>query len=175
MEATQIDLSVILLGAALPIAAFPVVRLLFLLNINVVMLIKVLQKLIAADNIDRAIKLCAAAPSAVAARGTRALLTAYTNGVTDSLALRKAFEQATGGTKKTIAKFSWMSWAAIAIVAAGALLSMNIVPQPYHFGLGGASLVLAYVGLSNSRKISRGALMVQEKVIEALESHSPAD
>ncbi|MBU1219621.1 zinc ribbon domain-containing protein [Myxococcota bacterium] len=66
-------------------------RLFFVQPINIPIFSSVIQKLIIAGNIERAIKLCSAAPTALIARGTKGVLQGVMRGEKDPESIRRNF------------------------------------------------------------------------------------
>ena len=170
MEAETINWTLILAGASLALGLFPLGRLLFRININAPMFATAIQKLIAADNLDRAIKLSRAAPAAPLANGTRALLEAYQEGIRDSLALKEAFETGAGGLKRTIGKFTWMSYTGLALflLAAGFAFALGFNLRPEEGGLGLAAFVVSFLGITKALGFRRQAEMARDQMINFL-------
>lgn len=170
MEAITIDWTIILAGAGLALGLFPIIRLLFRLNINAEAFSAQIQKLVLANNVDRAIKLCSAVSSTPLGQGTRAMLKAHQEGVHDSLALKEAFETGTGGTKKVYSKFAWMNYLGMALIlaAAGLVVAEGLDPQQIEIGLVLGGFVVNYLGIVKPIGIRNLALQVRDVLADVL-------
>lgn len=176
MEAQTINWTLILAGAGLALGLFPLIRLFFRLNINAQAFSAQIQKLVQANNADRAIKLCSVVPNAPLARGAKAMLQAHQQGVRDSLALKEAFETGAGGLKSAFGKFAWMNYLGLALflAAAGMALAEGFDPAPEEIGVGLGAFVVNYLGVVKPFSIRGQAEDARDAMIDVLVAH-PAE
>ena len=136
-------------GVSVLLGLVRVIYISFSLKINVAAFVGAIKKLVMANNVDRAMKLCKAAPAAVATRGTYAMLEAFQNRVTDSVALKEAFEHGVGGLKNATGKLGWLSYLALLVTLALAGYAYQMGYEPLHtiYRVGLAALLIAVAGI----------------------------
>jgi hypothetical protein len=168
----NIDLTFILAGAGLAFGLVPLGWLMFKANINAAAFGAAIKKLVEASNLDRAIKLCSAAPTVPLAKGTRAVLEAYRDGSRDSVALKESFETAAGagGLGKAIGRFSWMSYLGLvlSLAAGGALFYYGFVPSAERVGVCVAAFVIGIIGIFKNSGVRGQAERSRDDTIEFL-------
>ena len=128
------------------------IPLFFMLSINAKAFMAQIKKLIAADNVERAIKLCNAAPNTVVGAGTKGMLVAHgLQGATDSTALQNAFDKALPDLFNLIKKLRVLGFVALGCLALAALQILkggadpSAIP-PYLMVLGGGLLLSVIAG-----------------------------
>jgi hypothetical protein len=143
----------------------------FVLKIHVPAFVGQIKKLVMANNVDRAMKLCRAAPSAVATRGTFAMLEAFQNRVTDSVALKEAFARGVGGLKKATGKMVGFSYLALLTTGACAGYAYHLGYGPLHpiYRVGLAALLIAVAGIRMGSSLRRKVAWGRDQTILALQ------
>ena len=147
------------------------IPLFFQLNINANLFIVQIKKLVAADNVERAIKLCTAAGNSVVAQGTKGMLLAHgLQGATDSTALQNAFDKALPDLYNLIKKLRVLGFVALGCLALAALQLLkggaNISHIPPHaLVAGGALLFSVILGEKKLADIKKDAKWSKEQVL----------
>jgi hypothetical protein len=167
----EISLVLVLSGAALLAGVLPMARLAFRINLNATMFLSYIRKLLDSGNLDRAIKLSAAAPASPLARGVNAMLKAYASRITDALDLKDTFERGAGGLSRTIFGWTWMSWLALALLTAATVLagSRGFDLRAWEIGVGLAALLITLSGIRMAYKILNQAVAAREELLRALQ------
>jgi hypothetical protein len=169
--ASAITTAMLIGGAALVMAVLPLVRLMFRININTAMFAKMLKKLVAADNVDRAIKLCNAVPHVPVAKGAKGVLKLYQQRVSDGRTLADEFERSAGGVKKVVSKYTWSAYLALATAAGGAfvIFSSTEPPQAPEMILCGAAAFVAILVIRQDASIRRATKKLCDQLIADLQ------
>jgi hypothetical protein len=167
----EITWVLVMSGAALLMGGLPLARLAFKIQIDSLRFGEAVRKLLDSDNLARAIKLCAAAPAAPLARGTRGMLQAFESGTTDSVALREAFERAAGGLSRVIFRWTWLSWLGLVVLAGAAALAIprGFALHPLEIGPGLFALVICQVGIIRAFKLRARAEEAREAMLQHLQ------
>ncbi|MBW1807354.1 MAG: hypothetical protein JRJ87_04110 [Deltaproteobacteria bacterium] len=161
-------------GVSVVLGLVRVIYISFSLKINVGAFVGMIKKLVMANNVDRAMKLCKAAPAAVATRGTYAMLEAFQNRVTDSVALREAFEHGVGGLNNATGKLGWLSYLALLATCACAGWAYQLGYDPLHpiYRVGLAALLIAIAGIRMGSTLKNTITGGRDQTILALQEAS---
>jgi hypothetical protein len=129
-------------------------------------------RLIGKDDIDRAIKLCRAAPGAVAAAAVGAVLEAWDGGMRDRRSLRSEVDSKIGGIDEIVGQGMIFSPFGALFGSASIILAwyqgLGGTPFQYIALMGGAAIVGALLGEIKARRIAKAAHRAVDRVIEAL-------
>ena len=160
-------------GVAVALAVARNIFFVFMMKINAAMLTAQLEKLILANNIDRAIKLCNAVPGKLYSKGALALLKAYQEGTHGAKALRQVFEEAIVGHKKRIALGRVVGIVAFLVAAAGlgygVINAETVAPEAY--AVPGFGILAAVFGEMSGPRMIAEAEQGAKQVIAALGQH----
>jgi hypothetical protein len=180
-----------LLIIAIGLAVSRFINLLFRLKVNTRAFNNAVLKLMSEGNLDRAVKLCDAAPSALYPRGMKGALLALQSGQTDPVALTRSFNEALKSQKmdqpdsyampsseamqfpalkKMLAKIQRGVYAALVLAAAGAALhfiSISQAPHEYFYGPAGAVLFVGVLSLKETFGIVRQTRIEFERFCRA--------
>jgi len=161
-------------GIGILLGAIRIGFIMFRLKINEVVFVNAIQKLVGANNLERAVKLCRAAPSAISARGTAAMLVAFQNKVTDSVALREEFDRSLGGLNKAAGKLGILPWLGLALALVGAawahLQGYDFMHPVYRPGV--VALVVSTIGIQMGAKIKNKTAWTRDEMIRFLQEQS---
>lgn len=165
-------LALLVIAIGLMVSRF--INLMFRLKFNTRAFNNAVLKLIRDGSLDRAIKLCDAAPSVLYARGMKGTLQALQSGQTDSIILTQSFNEALRSRKmdqpdsyailfteamqfpaleKILSKIRLRVYVAMVLAIAGAALhfiSISEAPHEYYYGPAGAVLIVGVLSLKET-------------------------
>lgn len=177
-DVTMSVTTMLLLGIAgwgLALVGLRLVILLFRLNINAPVFSAQIVKLVAADNIDRALKLASVVPQTPVGAAIKAVLDAWVNGARETSSLKHAMERDMGGVGSMMAKGMWFSPAgafiALGTCGYGYVSGLSGDDFLYLVGISGAAVVLAGLGELKAQGIRKAAEQGVELTIQALFRH----
>ncbi len=172
MATSIVELHTILLAAAAALGVLLTVPtfgiLMFRHNLRADALATQLGKLIAANNFDRALKLCAGAPRVYCVRMLKAMLLAWQRGDHSADGLSRAFDDEdrafkSFGTYRLMAVVGML----LGVTAAGVHFALDGLTDEWLFGLGGASVFFGLLALRLTSSLRRKAVVARDIVLEA--------
>lgn len=188
-------LALLIIGIGLTVSTF--INLMFRLKINTRAFNDAVLKLIRDGNLDRAVKLCNAAPSALYVRGLKGALQALQSGQTDPITLTRSFNEALRSSKmdqsnpyampttesmqfpamqKVLLKIQLKIYAALGFAAAGAMLhflSTSEAPHELFYGAAGAILFVSFLSLKETFGIMRHTRIEFDRFYKGIQGSNP--